>query len=128
MPADGPLRAVWADHAWSRRLRLVSPIAADPAGLYTSERCAPAGQRLQSLAAKLERVLGQLPVLANALPTGLDGPLWHELVLCPLRVTARFLQSRVLLAQSYLTYIRLREAVLAGGDTTADAADRKSVG
>jgi hypothetical protein len=87
LPGDGPLRAVWADRAWSRKLRLVSPGAADPDGLYTSERCAPVRERLQSLAAKLERVMGKLPALANALPTGLDGPLWNELVLCPLRVT-----------------------------------------
>lgn len=123
LPGDGPLRAAWADGAYSRKLRLVSPGAADPDGLYTSERCAVAGERLQSLAARLDRVLEQLPVLAEVLPGGLDGPHWNELVLCPLRVTARFLQSRVLLAQSYLTYIRLREAVLNERDTAADVAE-----
>jgi hypothetical protein len=73
--------------------------------------------------AKIEQVLAKLSALAEALPAGLDGPQWNELVLLPLRVTARFLQARLLLAQSYLTYIRLREHVLQGLDTSAEAAE-----
>ena len=123
IPADGPLRAVWADRPWSGKLRLVAADAADPGGLYTSERCASALARILSLQGKLERALSQLPALVANLPAGVDGPQWNELVILPLRVTARFLQARLLLAQSYLTYVRLREGVLAGRDTEADAGE-----
>jgi hypothetical protein len=119
LPAEGPLRAVWRDGR--RFLRLVQAGAADTNGIYTSERCTPVLSRVLSMRAKLEQALNDLPALAKSLPAGLDGPQWNELVLLPLRVTTRFLQSRLLLAASYLTYIRLRERVLQGLDGSADA-------
>jgi len=122
LPADGPLRAL-TDGAPTKFPRLVHAGSVDADGTYTSERCAPALERVLSLRARLDRALDRLPDLAAALPAGLDGPQWNELMILPLRVTARFLQARLLLAQSYLTYIRLREGVLAGRDTAADAAE-----
>jgi len=121
LPADGPLRA--DDQAGPKFPRLVHTGNVDAHGIYTSQRCAPALKRVLSMRAKLERALDKLPALAAALPAGVDGPQWNELVILPLRVTAKFLQSRLLLAQSYLVYIRLREGVLTGRDTAADAAE-----
>ena len=123
LPADGPLKVV--EHR--PFVRLVHAGAADPEGIYTCERCAPALKRILSMRAKLEDALGKLPALAQDLPGGVDGPQWNELVLSPLRVTARFLQARLLLAQSYLTYIRLREGALAERDTEGDAAEGESL-
>ncbi len=95
----------------------------DADGIYTSQRCAPALKRILSMREKTERALDGIARLAQSLPAGVDGPQWNELAILPLRVTARFLQARLLLAQSYLVYIRLREGVLAERDTAADAAE-----
>jgi len=126
LPADGPLK-VWDQGQPTPFAWLVHAGAADPDGIYTCERCAPALKRILSMRARLEDALRKLPALAQALPGGVDGPQWNELILLPLRVTARFLQARLLLAQSYLTYIRLREGVLAGRDTAADAAEGETL-
>ena len=120
LPAEGPLRVF---ERRGKLVRLVEKGSADPRGDYTSERCAPALQRILSLRAKIEHALGQVPILRDNLPDGEDPLVWNEFVLLPLRLTARFLQCRVLLAQSYLTYIRMREGVLKGQDTAADATE-----
>lgn len=121
LPADGPLRA--DDQAGPKFPRLVHAGSADADGIYTSLRCAPALKRILSMREKIERALDGIAQLARSLPAGVDGPQWNELVILPLRVTARFLQARLLLAQSYVTYVRLREGVLAGRDTAADAVE-----
>jgi len=118
LPAEGPLKPFEGD---GRFVRLVEAGSEDTRGDYTSRRCAPALERVLSLRSKIERAIEMLTVLRDTMPTGQDGPVWNKLVLLPLRVTARFLQCRVLLAQSYLTYIRMREAVLKGQDAAADA-------
>lgn len=122
LPADGPLRTL-ADKGPLKFYPLVQAGSVDTDGIYTSQRCAPALQRILSMRAKLERALDRIATMAGMLPKGMDGPQWNELVILPLRVTARFLQARLLLAQSYLTYIRLRENVISGRDTAADAAE-----
>jgi len=121
LPADGPLRT--NDQAGPKFPRLVHAGSADADGIYTSQRCAPALKRILSMRAKLDRAFDGIARLSQSLPAGVDGPQWNELVILPLRVTARFLQARLLLAQSYLTYIRLRENHLAGRDTAADAVE-----
>jgi hypothetical protein len=125
LPADGPLRV--DDYNLEVFARLVKPGAADPGGIYTSERCAPALKRILSMRDKIEHVLDRLPKLADALPAGLDGLLWNDLMLQPLRVTARFLQSRLLMAQSCFTYIRMRERVRQGLDASAEAAEGEAL-
>jgi hypothetical protein len=121
-PANGPLDV--DDKAGDPQfVRLVKAGAVDARGTYTSERCAPVLKRILSMRGKLEDALGKLPALAKSLPTGMDSPQWNDLLLQPLRVTARFLQARLLLAQSYLTYIRMRERVLQGLDPSAEAAE-----
>jgi len=122
LPADGPLRAL-TDRGPIRFPRLVHAGSVDADGIYTSQRCAPALQRILSMRAKLDRAADHVAALAGMLPKGIDGPQWNELVILPLRVTTRFLQARLLLAQSYLTYIRLRENVISGRDTAAYAAE-----
>jgi len=124
LPAEGDLRAVgrWWDGTWpSGKMRLVKAGAADREGNYTSERCAPALRRLASLRSKSEHVFERLRILKENLPAGEDSEVWNDLVLQPLRVAARFLECRILLAQSYLTYISMRERVLQGNDAAADA-------
>ena len=125
LPANGPLQA--DEDNSPKFVRLVKAGSADTRGDYTSERCAPAQQRLESLRAKIEHALGQVRLLQDHLPEGQDSPVWHELVLLPLRVTGRFLQCRILLAQSYLTYIRMRERVAHGLDTLASAAEGEAL-
>jgi len=123
LPRDGGLKALWRDEARLQYLRLVKAGAADGDGVYTTERCAPAARRLAALRAKLEQALEKIPVLQGNLPATAEGGAWYELALLPLRWTARFLQSRVLLTQSCLAYIRLREEALAGRNTAAEAAE-----
>ncbi len=122
LPVDGPLRAL-TEVFPAKFPRLVHAGSVDAHGLYTSKRCAPALKRILSMRGKLERALDGTARLARSLPVGVDGPQWNELAILPLRVTTCFLQARLLLAQSYVTYIRLREGVLAGRDTAADAAE-----
>lgn len=125
LSAEGPLRV---DEKVNRKfVRLVKVGSADQRGDYTAERCAPALKRLLSLRSKIEHAIDEIGVLRNALPAGVDGPQWNELVLSPLRVTARFLQARILLAQSYLTYVRMREGVLKGQDMSAVAEEGKTL-
>jgi hypothetical protein len=102
LPADGQLEADYYGGD-PQYVRLVKAAAADARGMYTSERCAPALKRILSMRGKLEDALGKLPALAKSLPIGMEGLQWNDLLLQPLRVTARFLQARLLLAQSYLT-------------------------
>lgn len=130
LPQDGDLHAVghwWDGSPPMGKLRLVKAGATDPQSAYTSERCAPASQRLASLRAKIERAISSLHTLKRNLPAGQGSEIWDELVIRPLRVTTRFLQCRILLAQSYLTYIGMRERVLNGGLEVAAAAAQGEV-
>ena len=124
LPHNGPLQAVgYYGNPEEKFKRMVKKGSTDAPGDYTSERCAPALKRILSMRRKIERALERIGIMAAALPAGVDGPQWNDLILLPLRVTARFLQGHLLLAQSYLTYIRLRENHLAGRDTLADAVE-----
>jgi len=124
LPQNGPLEAVgYYGNPEEKFKRMVRKGSTDAQGDYTSERCAPAPKRILSMRGKTEQALERVRVMAEALPAGMDGPLWNDLILLPLRVTTRFLQGHLLLAQSYLTYIRLRENHLAGRDTMADAVE-----
>ena len=124
LPQNGPLQAVgYYGNPDEKFKRMVKKGSMDTPGDYTSERCAPALKRILSMRGKIERALERIGIMAAALPAGVDGPQWNDLILLPLRVTARFLQGHLLLAQSRLTYIRLRENHLAGRDTKADAVE-----
>ena len=124
LSVEGPLKV---DEVRGQFLRLVKAGAADPRGVYTSERCAPALKRILSLRSKIEHVIRELRVLRDAMPAGADGEFWNEHVLLPLRLTAKFLQARVLLAQSYMTYVRMREGVLKGQDMSAAAGEGETL-
>jgi len=124
LPIDGPLQAFgYYGNPEEKFKRMVKKNSTDAQGDYTSERCAPALKRILSMRGKIERALERIGIMAAALPATLDGPQWNDLILQPLRVTERFLRGHLLLAQSYLTYIRLRENHLAGRDTMADAVE-----
>jgi len=129
--AEGPLQvddqAAGGVLGGQRFVRLVKAGSADQQGDYTSERCAPALKRLLSLRSKIEHAIEKMRVLKDNLPTGENSCVWNEFVLLPLRVTTRFLQARILLAQSYMTYIRMRERVVQGLDTSADAAEGQTL-
>jgi len=124
LPIDGPLQAFgYYGNPEEKFKRMVKKGSTDAQGDYTSERCAPALERILSMRGKIDRALERIGIMAAALPATLDGPQWNDLILQPLRVTERFLRGHLLLAQSYLTYIRLRENHLAGRDTMADAVE-----
>jgi len=122
LPRRGPLNDVYGN-CDGPFIRLVKAGARDSEGILTSERCAPALKRVLSMRGKIEKALEGIPLLADSLPGGLNGQQMSELIVAPLRVTARFLQARLLLVHSYLVYIRMREDVLAGRDAGAAPAE-----
>jgi hypothetical protein len=129
LQADGCLQAVcqgpYDDYAMY--IRLVKAGSKDIRGDYTSEHCQPAMKRLMSLRSKIEHALDKIQVLKDTMPLGRDSYIWNELVLLPLLWTARFLQARILLAQSYLTYITMREGVSKGLNMMANAMEGESL-
>ena len=119
LPRWGPLNDVVVTYRDSF-VRLVKKGARDKEKILTSESCALVDKRSQSMMKKLEQALEMINILIESLPADLNTIHWDDLIISPLKVTARFLQSRILVVQSYMVYIRMREFVLSGRQITTE--------
>ena len=94
--------------------------ARDTEKVLTSKSCELVNKRSLSMMKKLEQSLENIDMLIKSLPVDLNYVHWNDLIVSPLKVTANFLQSRILLVQSYMVYIRMREQILAGKEITSE--------
>ena len=99
-------------------IRIVAEGAEDKQELYTSSNCAPAEKRLRGLRAKLGRVESDVERLEAMLFTRCDRSFWEEHLIQPLRWTAAFLKSHTALGISFCNYVKVREWVAQGKDTS----------
>ncbi len=126
LPQWGPLNDVVVTYKDSF-VRLVKEGAKDTGNILTSESCALVDRRSRSMMKKLGQSLEKINQLIEALPVGINTIIWDDLIISPLKVTARFLQSRILLVQSYMVYISMRERVLSGREITGEAVEGLSL-
>ena len=115
IPLDAPLRAIVA-RGRPKHVRLVGTGAADEQGIYTRTRTAPARRRVSSMQRRIERAIVSTHTLEAQLAQKRDRDFWIVELILPIRWTLAFLRSRLLLAESLLSYVAARSCFCQGTD------------